>query len=96
MLAQKVTCIGKKNLAPLTFEERRFGALRKELRRIMALMQKHANATACRIIVPGVIRPGVEISIGRQYTKINDYLENVTISLRNGELVFESPAIHTK
>ena len=84
------------NRAKLEFEEKRMGALRREQRRIMKLMKKNANSELCRVIVPGTIRPGVEISIGGHYTKINDYLENVAVSLRDGELRFNSPAIIKK
>lgn len=80
----------------LEFEEKRMGSLRREQRRIMKLMKKNANSELCRVIVPGTIRPGVDISIGGHYTKINDYLENVAISLRDGELRFTSPAIIKK
>lgn len=76
----------------LSLEKRRLAALRREQQRIMTLMNKNANTDLCRVVVPGTIRPGVEISIGRHYTKINDYLENVTVSLRDGELRFDSPA----
>ncbi|MEZ0577056.1 FapA family protein [Halodesulfovibrio aestuarii] len=81
------------NRANLEFEEKRMGSLRREQRRIMKLMKKNANSELCRVIVPGTIRPGVEISIGGYYTKINDYLENVAVSLQDGELRFNSPAI---
>ncbi|SIO27514.1 FapA family protein [Halodesulfovibrio marinisediminis] len=84
------------NRAKLEFEEKRMGSLRREQRRIMNLMKKNANSELCRVIVPGTIRPGVEISIGGHYTKINDYLENVAVSLRDGELRFNSPAIIKK
>lgn len=82
----------EENLQSLSLEQRRLAALRREQQRIMKLMRKNANSELCRVVVPGTIRPGVEISIGRHYTKINDYLENVTISLRDGEMCFDSPA----
>lgn len=46
----------------------------------------------CRIVVPGSIRPGVEISMGGAYTKINDFMENVVITVKDREIVFNTPA----
>ncbi|BCS87113.1 DUF342 domain-containing protein [Pseudodesulfovibrio sediminis] len=31
----------------------------------------------CKVLVPGVVKPGVEISIGNAYYKVDDYLEDV-------------------
>ncbi|MFV0423281.1 FapA family protein [Oleidesulfovibrio sp.] len=49
--------------------------------------------SGCRILVPGKVRPGVEISIGKAYLKVNDYLENVRFCLENDEIVYHSPAL---
>jgi hypothetical protein len=47
----------------------------------------------CRILVPGKVRPGVEISIGRAFLKVNDYLQDVRFCLENEEIVIHSPAV---
>lgn len=47
----------------------------------------------CRVIVPGSVKPGVEISIGPAYYKVVDYLENVRFYYENREIKFASPAI---
>lgn len=91
-ISAKSTLHRTENSSKLEFEKKRLCALRKEQKRIVTLMQKNAQLDLCRVVVPGIIRPGVEISIGGYYTKINDYLENVVVSLRDGELNFNSPA----
>ncbi|MEF2229530.1 MAG: FapA family protein [Pseudodesulfovibrio sp.] len=40
----------------------------------------------CKILVPGVVKPGVEISIGSAFLKIDDYLEDVYFYYDNGEI----------
>lgn len=55
-----------------------------------------ANArkgTSARVIVPGIIYPGVEISIGRAYHNVIDEQQNVFYSLQEEEVVQGFPAI---
>lgn len=40
----------------------------------------------CRVVVPGVVKPGVEISIGSAYLKVDDFLEDVYFFYENGEV----------
>ena len=40
----------------------------------------------CKVLVPGVVKPGVEISIGSAFLKIDDYLEDVYFYYDNGEV----------
>jgi len=40
----------------------------------------------CKILVPGVVKPGVEISIGSAFLRIDDYLEDVYFYYDNGEI----------
>ena len=40
----------------------------------------------CKILVPGKVKPGVEISIGSAFLKIDDYLEDVYFYYDNGEV----------
>ena len=40
----------------------------------------------CRIVVPGVVKPGVEISIGSAYLKVEDFLEDVYFFYENDEV----------
>jgi hypothetical protein len=40
----------------------------------------------CKVIVPGVVKPGVEVSIGSAYLKVDDYLENVYFYYENDDV----------
>jgi len=40
----------------------------------------------CKIYVPGVVKPGVEISIGSAFLRIDDFLEDVYFFYDNGEV----------
>ncbi|MBG0789383.1 MAG: DUF342 domain-containing protein [Desulfovibrionaceae bacterium] len=40
----------------------------------------------CRVVVPGVVKPGVEISIGSAYLKVDDFLEDVYFFHENDEV----------
>jgi uncharacterized protein (DUF342 family) len=40
----------------------------------------------CKILVPGVVKPGVEISIGSAFLKVDDYLEDVYFYFENDEV----------
>lgn len=46
----------------------------------------------CKVLVPGVVRPGVEISIGSAFLKIDDYLEDVYFYYYNGEVAVGASA----
>lgn len=50
------------------------------------------DLSACAVVVPGEIRPGVEISIGPLFHSNGDYLHNVRISMKNTQIAVESPA----
>ena len=52
-----------------------------------------ANTASNRIIVPGTVYPGVEISIGRAYRKIVDAVSDVSFCLAEDEIVSISPAV---
>jgi len=40
----------------------------------------------CKVLVTGVVKPGVEISIGSAYLKVNDFLEDVYFYYENNEV----------
>ncbi|TVQ98640.1 MAG: DUF342 domain-containing protein [Desulfovibrionales bacterium] len=47
---------------------------------------------ACAVIVPGEVRPGVELSIGQYYESVSDYLYNVRMILQKEQIAMVSPA----
>lgn len=46
----------------------------------------------CKVLVPGVVKPGVEISIGSAFFKVDDYLEDVYFYYDNGEVAIGTSA----
>jgi uncharacterized protein (DUF342 family) len=40
----------------------------------------------CKVMVPGVVKPGVEVCIGSAYLRVNDFLEDVYFYYDNGEV----------
>ena len=62
------------------------GQKRKELWETVFSVQDFSQ---CKIIVPGEIRPGTEITIGPESVKITDYFSNMEFFLENGELVMK-------
>lgn len=55
--------------------------------------QDERKAGRTRIIVPGTVYPGVEISIGRAYYKVIDEYKNVFFALHEDEVVTGFPAL---
>lgn len=65
----------------------------KELELVKLLKQKlweGIEATErleeCKILVPGKVKPGVEISIGSAYLKVDDFLEDVFFYFKDNEI----------
>jgi hypothetical protein len=48
-----------------------------------------------RLVVPGEIRPGVEISIGPAHLRIDDTMSNTCFYLKNTHIACVSPALKT-
>lgn len=63
---------------------------RKE--RLWYRIGKTDKSETCKIVVPGEVRPGVEISIGKAYLKVDDFLEDVFFYLEDMEIKIGSPA----
>jgi len=50
----------------------------------------------CRVLVPGVVKPGVEVCIGSAYYKVDDFLEDVFFYYDNGEVKIGASAAKSK
>ena len=50
------------------------------------------DLASCAVIVPGEIRPGVDVSIGQVYLAISDYVYNVRLTLSEEQIEMTSPA----
>ncbi|WP_027367557.1 FapA family protein [Desulfocurvibacter africanus] len=48
---------------------------------------------SCRVVVPGEVRPGVEISIGEAFLRIDRTMRNVVFLRRDKDIVIASPAL---
>ena len=67
--------------------------LRQRKTKLWERLEATGMLDRCRIIVPGLVKPGVEISIGQAYLKVDDFLENVRFCYEDREIVIASPAI---
>ncbi len=80
----------------LVAAQKQHDALFKRRSRLGESMKQETFGTAPRVIVPGQVRPGVEISIGGAYLMIQDFMENVCMYRKDDEIVIESPAMDKK
>lgn len=48
---------------------------------------EEAAAAKCKVICPGKIKPGLELSIGRAYTTVNDFYNNVEFFYQDFDVV---------
>ncbi len=51
-----------------------------------------SDLASCAVIVPGDIRPGVDVSIGQAFLPIADPVSNVRLTLRDAQIEMTSPA----
>jgi uncharacterized protein len=51
-----------------------------------------SDLASCTVIVPGEIRPGVDIRIGQAFLAISEPVSNVRLTLRNEQIEISSPA----
>ena len=52
-----------------------------------ALVEDERHADACRLVVPGTVHPGVELSIGRAFLTVQTTYRNVVFQLKDNEIV---------
>jgi uncharacterized protein (DUF342 family) len=73
--------------------ERRLGLLYERKSRLWERISATEILDTSRIMVQGKVHPGVEISIGPAWYKVDDYLEDVKFSLKDREIIITSPAV---
>lgn len=66
--------------------QRELGLLKMLKVKLWEGIQGTGQVEDCKVLVPGVVKPGVEISIGSAFLKIDDYLEDVYFYYDNGEV----------
>lgn len=62
-------------------------------REIWEGIRARADLESCFVAAPGRVRPGVEVCIGEACLVVDDFLENVRFTYKDGEVVCASPAI---
>lgn len=55
----------------------------------LSFRSRDESAQHCRIICPGRIRPGLEISITKAYIALHEYMEGLEFHLENDEIVYK-------
>ncbi|MGE4552961.1 MAG: DUF342 domain-containing protein [Desulfovibrionaceae bacterium] len=72
---------------------RRMGRLIERKSQIWENIHATEALDTCRVMIEGEVKPGVEISIGSAYLRVDDFLRNVCFRYRDQEIVVESPAV---
>ena len=73
--------------------ENRQTALRRLTAKVWQEIGNAGFSRNCRIMVPGEVRPGVEICIGGAYLKVDDYLSDVHFRFENKHITIGHPAV---
>jgi uncharacterized protein (DUF342 family) len=55
-----------------------------------SLVEDERQARACRLVVPGTVHPGVEVSIGRSFLTVENTYRNVVFQLEGDDIVVNS------
>ena len=74
-------------LIRLTAQRERLIGVRNELWSKLTLDESYMQN--CRLLVPGKVYPGVEVSIGRAYLPLDQPYENVSFRLQDDEIIAE-------
>lgn len=94
---QKVMSNGASTTAEFTQKiekcEMKIRFLRNKKRQLWGRIQHSERLENCRIMVQGIVKPGVEISIGPAYMQVDEPLEDVFFYYENNEIKVGSPAL---
>lgn len=67
--------------------------LKNKKKQLWEKIQQTEKLDSCRIMVEGVVKPGVEISIGPAYMQVDEPLENVFFHYQDNEIKVGHPAL---
>lgn len=70
-----------------------FESLKLFKRKLWQKIHRRERLSQCQVVVPGEVRPGVEISIGCAYFKVTEPLNNVSFRREGHDIVIVSPAL---
>ncbi|WP_457572095.1 DUF342 domain-containing protein [Desulfovulcanus sp.] len=76
----------------LRLSEKKFKVFIRKREELWSKMEGGFNKKA-RVICPGEVRPGVEISIGPAFYKVDDFLQDVCFYFEDNEIKMISPAV---
>ena len=72
---------------------KRINVFKKQLVDTWGMIEASEHLGASRLVVPGQVKPGLEISIGPVSLRVQDYHENVQFRLVGDEIKMLSPAV---
>ncbi len=90
------TSLGKELTDKIEAVERKIAVYQKQLKKLWEKIYQNDNSAISSIVVPGTIRPGVDISIGEAKLYVEETLQNVRLSRNGSEITINSPAITKK
>ncbi|HAS87837.1 MAG TPA: DUF342 domain-containing protein [Desulfovibrio sp.] len=94
---QKIMSNGASTTAEFTAKiekcEMKIRFLKNKKKQLWGKIQQTEKLDTCRIMVQGVVKSGVEISIGPAYMQVDEPLENVFFYYENNEIKVGSPAL---
>jgi hypothetical protein len=67
--------------------------LKNKKKELWNTLEQTAKLESCRIMVSGIVKAGVEISIGQAFLQVNEPLEDVFFYYENHEIKVGSPAL---
>ena len=76
----------------LELAEKKLEVYSKKREELWSKMEGGFNRKA-RVICPGEIKPGVEISIGPAFYNVDDFMQDVCFYFENDEIRMKSPAL---
>jgi uncharacterized protein (DUF342 family) len=71
----------------------RYKALLQAKRELWTNVRPVESLGSCRVVVPGQVRPGVEISIGEAFLRVHRPMRDVVFQRRDKDIVATSPAL---
>lgn len=74
-------------------DEEKLALYKRRHDEIWSQMRALEDLETCKVVVPGKVRPGVEICIGEASLVVDEYLEDVCFTYKDHEIVVSSPAM---
>ncbi|CCO22654.1 FapA family protein [Maridesulfovibrio hydrothermalis] len=91
--------VSKENSTAIEFRERinksemKIRFLKNKKKQLWDKIQQAEKLESCKVMVEGIVKSGVEISIGQAFLQVDEPLENVFFYYDNNEIKVGSPAV---